>query len=264
MQPLPAASKTDEIHFTISAWCFVHPSHPSPSASTVLQASLTSLRGRPLHQGSSRSYNSGYFERASVVSTETHARARGADTHTLRTAKQEQSNENHTHTHTHTHTRWEPRKQEQSKKSGWRQLLRKCRAALDVLRSVEVGWSAAMKRIMQCTPSNHTHTHTHTPHYASLACRGPAHADSAVTPLPPESSTGPSHRLHTVRTPACPPRLTKRALFCCNWTLLDRNGSPCCARVSRVGDEFVMPVLKDFGCISKALLLDRDMWLLDP
>ena len=37
----------------------------------------------------------------------------------------------------------EPRKQEQEdKKSGWRKLLRSCRAALDVLRSVKVGWSA--------------------------------------------------------------------------------------------------------------------------
>ena len=41
------------------------------------------------------------------------------------------------------HTRWEPRKQEQThKKSGWSKLLRSCRAALDVLRSVEAGGSA--------------------------------------------------------------------------------------------------------------------------
>ena len=42
------------------------------------------------------------------------------------------------HARAHTQTRWEPQKEEQRhKKSGWRKLLRSCRAALDVFSSNE-------------------------------------------------------------------------------------------------------------------------------
>ena len=46
-------------------------------------------------------------------------------------------NNNNPHTHTHTHTHTENHKQEQSKKRGERKLLRSCRAAVDVFRSVD-------------------------------------------------------------------------------------------------------------------------------
>ena len=62
-------------------------------------------------------------------------RARAPPPHTLL--------QGNTHTHTHTHTDTHPQKQvRKHKKSGWREILRSCRAALDVFRSAEElkGW----------------------------------------------------------------------------------------------------------------------------
>ena len=100
-------------------------------------------------------------------------------------ARKESYASTHTHTHTHTHTQWEPPKQKH-KKSSWSKLLRSCRAARDVFRSVKVGCNATQcwcgevqthsllpapdqnsswrsPRLHFYQSSAHAHTHTHTP-----------------------------------------------------------------------------------------------------
>ena len=65
-------------------------------------------------------------------------------------------------------------RQEQSKKHGWRKLLRSCRATLDIFRSVEAGWST-------------THTHPLLP-----TCPVPTN-----TPLSPRTNPSPCQYNHT-------------------------------------------------------------------
>jgi hypothetical protein len=96
-----------------------------------------------------------------------------------------------THAYTHNENR------EQSKKSGERKLLRSCRAALDVFRSVDAhthSCSIQYSTIQTCT---HTHTHTHMHTHTQRGGRPDRRQEEALSDVHSSSSTAAPPRQQT-------------------------------------------------------------------